>query len=137
MRRNTLLPRTSTTYQDRQLAHFKPPRKVTYAPLNRPPEKLATGIRVSAPLSLDFPTITSPLLINLVPSGEHFYFACIDARTDGPWKYCLASLDTQTLEPSCGEALRSRLDGKYHDPSLPCTVGWSCSEDIPQTVTGA
>ncbi|AZD30793.1 hypothetical protein C4K23_4052 [Pseudomonas chlororaphis] len=38
---------------------------------------------------------------------------------------------------SGSEALRSRLDGKYHDPSLPCTVGWSCSEDTPQTVTGA
>ncbi|QLL11502.1 hypothetical protein [Pseudomonas chlororaphis] len=24
---------------------------------------------------------------------------------------------------SGGEALRSRLDGKYHDPSLPCTAG--------------
>ncbi len=24
---------------------------------------------------------------------------------------------------SSGEALRPRLDGKYHDPSLPCTAG--------------
>ncbi|AZC83388.1 hypothetical protein C4K30_4283 [Pseudomonas chlororaphis subsp. piscium] len=38
---------------------------------------------------------------------------------------------------SCGEALRSRLDGKSPNPGLPCTADGSHSEDISQTVTGA
>ncbi|WP_458737110.1 hypothetical protein [Pseudomonas chlororaphis] len=78
-----------------------------------------TGIRVSAPISLDFPNIISPLLVKLVPSGEHFYFACIDARTDGPWKYCLASIDTRTLEPTSRVTeLDAEVCEDYRDENL-------------------
>ncbi|WMI98130.1 hypothetical protein RBU55_21520 [Pseudomonas chlororaphis subsp. aurantiaca] len=78
-----------------------------------------TGIQVAKPIPLDFPNIISPLLVSLVPSGEHFYFACIDARTDGPWKFCLASLDTRTLEPTSRVTeLDAEVCESYRDENL-------------------
>ncbi len=58
------------------------------------------GVTISDPLPISFPNVIAPLMVRLVPSGDHFYFACVDARSDLPWSFCLATLDINSLEPT-------------------------------------
>lgn len=58
------------------------------------------GIAIEPAMPIPFPNVLGPLMVRLVPSGDHFYFACVDSRPDLPWRFCLATLDIDTLEPT-------------------------------------
>jgi hypothetical protein len=86
--------------QDRHQGHFS--QVVTEA----------SGIKVTPAQALDFPNVIEPILVNLVPSGENIYFACIDGYGDGPGVVCLATFDAGTLQPT---SRVTRLDAPLSD----------------------